>query len=260
MRIALVMAFAALGTGLLVPLSSSRSAVATASTCGWLGGIQGSGAQNQPIVLSIPPSFARANLLIALSADDGPDGATPPNSSAFGGTSGLTWTRIGRDSSRTSVALPGDTLEATGASTTEAWQAIPPPGWRGTGTTITEIGNHPTTPDDGHVVSVSAYTNGMVSRTVNGDGLGGPGAAITTIGSVPAGSAVYTAIMEGRVNAAFTPTIGSHTAVQRRAGDDTMSVVASDARALPAGMFTTGQVGDPGPYWEETGVVVGPGS
>lgn len=253
-------ALVTLVTGGLVFLTSAGSARATATTCGWLGGIQASGPQDQQVILSIPASFGGADLLIATTADDGPDNPTTPNAAVFGGTSGLTWTRVGHDSSRANVALPGDTLEPTGASSTEAWQAIPPPGWNGTATTISELSNHPTTADDGHVVSVSAYTNGVVEHTVNSDGLGGAGSATVGIGGVPSGSAVYMAILEGRVNAPFAPTSGSHTAVQRQAGDDTMSVVASSSRALPAGSFTAGHVGDPGAYWEATGVVVAPRS
>jgi hypothetical protein len=214
--------------------------------------------------MTIPPSFTGADLLVAVTAEDGPDttpvgGYRSPTTAVFGGNSGLRWARLAHVSARHDVALPGDRLETAGASSTEVWQAIVPAGWTGTGKTITEISSHPLTADDGHVALVAAFANGVVNTTATADGLGGTGTEAITR-SVPAGSAVYASTLEGRVNAAFQPTSGSHTATQRRAGDDTMGVVASNSRALPAERFTIGQLGDPGAYWEEASVVVSPGT
>ncbi|MDQ6838098.1 MAG: hypothetical protein M3137_07145 [Actinomycetota bacterium] len=233
-----------------------------AATCGWLGSVKGMGAQNQQVVMTVPPTFTGADLLVAATADDGPDtvpggGFTSPTTALLGGTSGLKWTRLARVSARHDVALPGDRLDQYGASSTELWEAIPPAGWRGTGKTITEISSHPRASDDGHAVVVSAYANGTVNQTAVADGLGGRGAERLTR-NVPAGSAVYLSALEGRVKAHFLPTARSHNSIQRRAGDDTMGVVASNSRALPAGPFTIGQRGDPGAYWEEAMVVVSP--
>ena len=155
------------------------------------------------------------------------------------------------------MALPGDQLEKYGVSAAEVWVAIPPKPWNPAGTTVTEIPSHPNTGDDGHSVVVAAYSNAVVGSVAVADGLGGNGTEQITR-NVPAGSDVYAAVLEGRVNANFVPTAGSHNAIQRRAGDDTIGVVASDSRGLPAGPFTIGQQGDPGPYWEEAMVVVAP--
>lgn len=250
-------------TGILaLALVAMPGCAGAATTCGWLDSVEGRGAQNQQVVMTVPSTFAAADLLVTATADDGPDtvpvgGVTSPTTAVFGGTSGLKWTRLAHVSARHDVALPGDRLDKYGASSTELWEAIPPAGWIGTGKTITEISSHPRASDDGHAAVVAAYANGTVNQTAVADGLGGHGAERLTR-NVPAGSAVYSSALEGRVNADFLPTARSHNAIQRRAGDDTMGVVASNSRALPAGPFTIGQQGDPGAYWEEAMVVVSP--
>ncbi|HEX6475892.1 MAG TPA: hypothetical protein VF005_01360, partial [Acidimicrobiales bacterium] len=67
-------------------------------------------------------------------------------------------------------------------------------------------------------------------------------------------------MFNGRENAAFTPLSGYHTAAARRAGDDTAQVIASNDRALGAGLQTVGYTSSPSPgdYWEEAIVEVRP--
>ena len=95
-------------------------AAAPAGVAVWLDSIKGSAAQNQQVSMVIPPTFGGATLLVAVTADDGPDtvpvgSVTSATHAVFGGNSGLKWVRRAHVSARHDVALPGDQLEKYGA-------------------------------------------------------------------------------------------------------------------------------------------------
>ncbi len=227
---------------------------------GWLGSVDAEYAQGTGADLRFPSGFAGANLLVAIVGNDGPDSvpvgsATSETSAVLGGTSGLTWTRHAHVSARQDWAAPGDRLESYGASSVEIWTATPPANWRPSGD-VREISSHPSSGDDGGVLTIAAYSNGQLGDITTLDGLDNRTESQTM--SVPNGSAVYAALFNGRVNANFTPGAGYHTAISRNAGDDTAKVIASNNRALPASLQSVGYTGapPPGDYWEEAVVVV----
>jgi hypothetical protein len=224
-----------------------------------LGSASANVAQDAPATITVPATFAGANLLVAMVATDGPDSvpvgsATSETTALFGGTSGLSWTRHGHESARQDWVATGDRLETYGGSATEAWTATPPPGWTPKGT-VTEISNHPNSTDDGQVLTIAAFNNGRLGDVDTLDGLARRPEQQGM--SVPAGSCVYAATFAGQVNANFTPLTGYHKVMQRRQGDDTAGVLASDSRDLPAGLQALGySAPNPGNYWEMTIAVI----
>ena len=254
--------FVIAGASLGVLSSRGGSATTTPGVPGWLGSVDAGYAQSTGADLKLPSRFAGANLLVAIVGNDGPDtvpvgSATSETSAVFSGTSGLTWTRHAHLSARQDWAVPGDQLESFGASSVEIWTATPPANWTPSGD-VKEISTHPSSGDDGGVVSIVAYSNGQVGDITTLDGLKNRTESQTM--SVPNGSAVYAGLFNGRVNADFTPGADYHTAASRNAGDDTAKVIASNERALPASLQRVGYSGTPGPgdYWEEAVVVVAP--
>jgi hypothetical protein len=207
----------------------------------------------------MPSQFVGAKLLVALVASDGPDTypATHVESETtaiFGGTADLTWTRAAHVSARHDWATPGAQLEQYGASVAEVWTATPPLGWAATGD-VTVTTTHPNTHDDGMTITIAAFANAQLDHTVTFDGLAGMRERRWV--NVPDDSAVYAATFAGRVNADFTPVGGFHDVVERQAGDDTATVIASDNRDLPAGPVKVGNLTpDPGNYWEVAAAVV----
>ncbi len=148
--------------------------------------------------------------------------------------------------------------ESQGASIAEIWTAVPPPGWNGRGV-ITCTTTHPETRDDGMTVTVAAFGHGALERTLTNDGLHTKPERVTT--TVNAGDDVFAALFEGRANANFVPLPGYRVDIQRRAGDDTASVLESAARSLPAGSQTVGFASpNPGDYWEMAVAVIAPSS
>jgi hypothetical protein len=255
------LAFVAVSVSLIggsAPPVTVKTAV-TSGAPGWLGSASANVAQNVPATVTVPASFSGANLLVALVATDGPDSvpvgnATSETTAVFGGTSGLTWTRQGHESSRQDWAATGDRLETYGGSATEVWTALPPQGWTPHGT-VTEISNHPNLVDDGQVLTIAAFNNGRIGDVKTLDGLASRPEQQQM--SVAAGSSVYAATFSGRVNANFTPVHAYHEVVQRRQGDDTAGVLASDSRDLPAGLQAVGySAPNPGNYWEMTIAVI----
>jgi hypothetical protein len=246
--------------GLLVGLSGGpapSSATTPTGNPGWISSVSASLAQNRPATLTLPSSFSAADLLVAIVANDGPDSNTSETTAVFGGASGLTWSRHAHISARQDWAAGGDQLDAYGASSAEIWTAAPSPGWRPGA--VTEVSNHPNTIDDGGVITVAAWTNGQLGTIATLDGLDGRPEHQSMVLS-GAGSSIYAALFNGRKNATFTPVSGYHTAVARHAGDDTAQVIASDNRALGAGLQTIGYTSSPSPgdYWEEAIVEVRP--
>ncbi len=256
-----VLAFVAASVSLIrasAPPVTVRTAV-TSGAPGWLGSASASVAQNVPATITVPTSFAGANLLVAMVATDGPDStpvgsATSETTAVFGGTSGLTWTRHGHESSRQDWAATGERLETYGASATEVWTATPPPRWTPQGN-VTEISNHPNSADDGQVLTIAAFNNGGLGDVITLDGLASRPEQQQM--SVPPGSSVYAATFNGKVNASFTTLPGYHHVLQRRQGDDTATVLTSDSRDLPAGLQAVGySAPNPGNYWEMTIAVI----
>ena len=235
-------------------------ATTTRGLPGWLGSVNAAYAQSAGADLRLPSTFTGANLLVAVVANDGPDSvpvgsATSETSAVFSGTSGLTWKRHSHLSARQDWAANGDQPESYGASSVEIWTATPPGNWHPSGD-VREISSHPSSGDDGGIVTIVAYSNGQLEDITTLDGLNSRAESQTM--SVPNGSAVYAAMFNGRVNATFTPGAGYHTANSRNAGDDTAKVIASNDRALPASLQSVGYTGGPAPgdYWEEAVVVV----
>jgi hypothetical protein len=230
-----------------------------AATPGWLGSRSASVAQDVVADIAVPSRFTGANLLVALVASDGPD--TYPathvmteTTAIFGGSAGLTWTRVAHVSARQDWATPGAHIELYGASVAEVWTATPPDGWTATGD-ITVTTTHPNTRDDGMTVTVAAFASAQLTRTVTFDGLAGMAERRSV--NVPADSAIYAATFAGRVNADFTPVANFHNVVERRAGDDTATVIASNNRDLPEGAVKVGNVApDPGNFWEVAVAIV----
>ena len=73
----------------------------------------------------------------------------------------------------------------------------------------------------------------------------------------PATPAIYAATFAGRRNAKFVPLAGYHRVVQRRAGDDSAAVIASNDRDLASGTQAVGYGSpDPGNYWEAAAAVI----
>ena len=246
--------------GLLVGLSDGAapsSATAATGNPGWISSVSGSHAQREPATLTLPSTFSAADLLVAVVANDGPDSNTSETMAVFGGTSQLTWIRHAHISARQDWAAGTDQLDAYGASSTEIWTAVPPSNW--TPGTVTEISNHPNTTDHGGVITIAAWTNGQLGNVATLDGLNSRPEHQSMVLS-GAGSSIYAAMFNGRKNARFTPLSGYHTTAARRAGDDTAQVIASNDRALGAGLQSVGYTSSPSPgdYWEEAVVEVRP--
>jgi hypothetical protein len=245
-------------------LSGRGGGDTTPGVPGWLGSVNATYAQSAGADLKLPSRFAGANLLVAIVGNDGPDSvpvgsATSDTSAVFSGKSGLNWTRHAHISARQDWAAPGDQFESFGASSVEIWTATPPDSWTPSGD-VKEISSHPSSGDDGGVVTIVAYSKGQLGDVATLDGLDSRAESQTM--SVPQGSAVYAGLFNGRVNANFTPGAGYHAAVSRNAGDDTAKVIASNDRALPASLQRVGYAAgrSPGAYWEEAVVVVNPRS
>jgi hypothetical protein len=246
------------GAAGVIAATTPASYAATASgNPGWIASVSANYPQNSPGTVTLPSSFSQANLLVAVVANDGPDSNTSETTAVFGGTPGLTWTRHAHISARQDYAVGGDQVDAYGASSAEIWTAVPPPGW--TPGTVTEISNHPNTPDDGGVMTIAAFSNGQLGNIATLDGLDSrPEHRSMELSG--AGSTIYAALFNGKKNAAFTPSSGYHTVVGRRAGDDTAQVIGSDSRTLGAGRQVIGYAPTPSPgdYWEEAIVEVIP--
>ncbi len=256
-----ILVFVAVSVALIggtAPPVTVKTAV-TSGAPGWLGSASANVAQDVAATITVPANFAGANLLVALVATDGPDStpvgsATSETTAVFGGTSGLTWTRHGHESARQDWAATGDRLETFGGSATEVWTTTPPPGWTPHGN-VTEISNHPNSTDDGQVLTIAAFDNGRLGEVNSLDGLANRSEQVDM--SIPAGSCVYAATFAGKVNANFTPLTQYHEVVQRRQGDDTAGVLASNSRDLPAGLQAVGySAPNPGNYWEMTIAVI----
>ncbi len=245
-----------------ITTTSTTSPAGTTGATGFLGEQSASVAQSQVANLPVPRAFAHANLLVALIAADGPD--TYPathirrgTTAVFGGSTGLHWKRWARVSARRDVGLGHAPHEIFGASVAEIWTAVPPPNWNAVGV-ITCTTTHPETHDDGLAVTVAAFAHGRLDHVRTKDGLHTRTERLTTL--VTAGDDVFAALFEGRMNADFVPLPGLRVDVQRRAGDDTASVLETDNRSLPAGTQTVGYASpNPGDYWEMAVAVIAPG-
>jgi hypothetical protein len=232
-------------------------------TTGWIGSVTASYSQQSGATLDLPSTFATADLLVAIVANDGPDSNTLETHAVFGGASGLTWVRHAHVSARQDWAAQGDRVDLAGASSAEIWTASPPKGW--TPSKVTEVSNFPesTSPlrDDGGIVTIAAWSSGRLGQIFTLDGLNSrlEHQYIDTLG--PA-SSIYAAMFNGRVNSNFVPVAGFHTAagIARRAGDDTAQVIASNNRNLPPGIYNVGYISNPAPgnYWEMAVVEVVP--
>jgi hypothetical protein len=244
------------------PWRSFRSTTPS-SKPGWINSVTAAYDQQTGASLRLPSTFAGANLLVAIVANDGPDSNTADTHAVFGGTSRLTWVRHAHISARQDWAAPGDSLDLAGASSAEIWTATPPAGW--TPGTVTEISDFPeiNSPlrDDGGIITVAAWSTGQLGQIFTLDGLDSrlQRQSVDTLG--PA-STIYAAMFNGRANAVFTPVAGYHSAagIVRRAGDDTAQVIASNDRNLPAGIQQVGYISTPAPgnYWEMAVVEVVP--
>jgi hypothetical protein len=256
----------ALGAFALMPASANGGTAlpparpnALTLTSGWLGSRSASAAQDGVATFRFPQQFAQADLLVALVGLDGPD--TVPvglhataTTARFSDPLHLVWTRRAHVSARHDV---GPVLETFGASVAEIWTANPPPGWNPVADPIRVTNNFPLTNDDGFAVTIAAFSSGRVAETATTDGMNGDPEQLVL--AVPQHSAIYAATFSGRRNAAFTPMAGYHLAVERRAGDDTAAVLASDDRDLASGMQTLGYTApSPGDFWELAAVVIGP--
>jgi hypothetical protein len=218
-------------------------------------------AQNAVASFPVPTTFRGARLLLALVAADGPDSvpvgtARTATSAVIAGTTHLSWTRAAHVSARQDWAAPGDQLERFGASIAEIWTAIPTPQWKAQGT-ITITNSHHNKFDDGMATTVIAFANGQLLQTSTIDGLANRPETLAL--TVPEHSAVYSATFAGRVNASFTPLTGFHLIVQRRAGDDTAGVLASNSHDLAPSTQRVGySAPNPGDYWELAAAVITP--
>jgi hypothetical protein len=227
----------------------------------WLGSRSAGAAQSGVAVIRPPSQFEPANLLVALVAADGPDSipvgtATSETSVRISDRTHLRWTRAVHVSARHDVGLH---LETFGASAAEIWTARPPAGWVATDDVIQVVNTHPTAKDDGFVVTIAAFANGRLAETGTVDGMDGDAEQLAM--AVPDGSAIYAATFAGHRNADFTPNAGMHRVAQRRAGDDTAGVIASDSRALPASVQDVGYTAPtPGNFWEMAVAVISPAS
>jgi hypothetical protein len=225
------------------------------ATTGWIGSVTSAYAQETGAALSLPRNFSKADLLVAIVANDGPDSNTVETHAVFGGASRLKWTRHAHISARQDWTALGDRIDLAGASSTEIWTATPPVGWRPG--TVTEISNFPETTwpvrDDGGIVTIAAWSSGRLGQIFTLDGLNArpEHQRVDILG--PA-STIYAAMFNGRTNANYAPLMGFHTAggISRRAGDDTAQVIASNNRNLPAGIYSVGYLPSPAPgnYWE----------
>jgi hypothetical protein len=63
------------------------------SATGWIGSVTAAYAQQTGATLSSPPNFSKADLLVAIVANDGPDSNSVETHAVFSGTSGLKWIR-----------------------------------------------------------------------------------------------------------------------------------------------------------------------
>jgi hypothetical protein len=249
-----IVVVAAVCVWVVVPSPSGAS-----TGTGWLGSRSASVAQNQVAVVAMPSTFAGADLLVASVAADGPDTypatkVTTPTTAVFGGTSGLHWTRVAHVSARHDWATPGAHLERYGASVAEIWIATAPARWTSTGV-VTVANSHPETRDDGMTVTVAAFSNAQFDEAVTFDGLAGMPEHMPVF--VPHDSAIYAATFAGQLNADFTPVANFHHVIERRAGDDTAGVIASNSRDLSTGTIQVGNIApDPGNYWEVAVAVV----
>jgi hypothetical protein len=236
----------------------AHQAVGTTST-GWLGSRGASVAQDQVATIAMPSTFAGADLLVASVAADGPDTSpattiTTPTTAVFDGTAGLRWTRVAHVSARHDWATPGAHLELYGASVAEIWTTTPPAHWTPTGD-VTVANSHPNTRDDGMTITIAGFANAQIDEAVTFDGLAGMPEHMPVF--VPNDSAIYAATFAGRVNAYFTPIANFHRVIERRAGDDTAGVIASNNRDLLAGIIDVGNIApDPGNYWEVAVAVI----
>jgi len=230
-----------------------------ATSTGWLASRSASVAQNQFATIAMPSAFTGANLLIALVAADGPDTypatrVTTPTTAVFGGSAGLRWIREAHVSARHDWATPGAQLEQFGASVAEVWSATLPAHWTPNGD-VTVANSHPNTHDDGTVVTIAAFSHARFDHAVTFDGLAGMSELRRV--NMPNDSAIYAATFAGRVNSDFAPVAHFHHVIERRAGDDTAGVIASNSRDLPAGAIAVGNAApDPGNYWEVAAAVV----
>jgi hypothetical protein len=240
--------------GVAVPSSSGAQ-----TGTGWLGSRSASVAQDQVAVFAMPSTFEGADLLVASVTADGPDtypatSVTTPTTAVFGGRSGLQWTRVARVSARHDWAALGARLEVYGASVAEIWVATPTAPWTPTGV-VTVANSHSETRDDGMTVTVAAFSHAQFDEAVSFDGLAGMAEHMAVF--VPHDSAIYAATFAGRRNAAFTPIAKLHRVIERRAGDDTAGVIASNSRDLPTGRIEVGNTApDPGNYWEVAAAVI----
>jgi hypothetical protein len=241
------------------PAAQNVVTTANAST-GWLGSRSASVAQNVAATIALPQTFSAADLLVGLVASDGPD--TSPatqvqseTTAIFGGGTNLDWTRVAHVSARHDWATTGARLELYGASVAEVWTATPQPGWNATAHAVTVTTTHPNTSDDGMTVTITAFSNAQFDHAVTFDGLAGMAEHMPVF--VPHDSAIYAATFAGRVNADFTSVANFHDVVERQAGDDTATIIASNNRDLPSGLIDVGMVApDPGDYWEIAAAVV----
>ena len=230
-----------------------------ANSPGWLGSRSAQVAQDAVATINVRSSWASANLLVAFVATDGPDTApvahvTTETTAVFGGTAALHWTRVAHVAARQDWAAPGDRLEPLGASVVEVWTAAPGSDWSAGGA-ITVTTTHPNTRDDGMAVTIVAFSNGTLDHVVRFDGLAGMREQAAV--AVPPHSAIYAATFAGKRNANFVPLAGYHRVVQRRAGDDTAAVIASNDRDLASGTQAVGYGSpDPGNYWEAAAAVI----
>ena len=233
---------------------------ATASGPGWLGSRSASAPQDGVATVSLPSAFAHANLLVALVAADGPDSvpigaATTETTVRFSDPARLLWTRAAHVSARHDFGYPGQALEHFGASVTEVWTATPPPRWVPSRDPLRVTNSHPNRRDDGFVVTIAAFTNGRLAEAATLDGMANDTEQISL--SVPDESAIYAATFAGHRNTDFVPLAGYHLVRQRRAGDDTGGVIASDTRDLSAGVQRLGYTApSPGDFWELAVAVV----
>jgi hypothetical protein len=210
----------------------------------------------------LPSSFSAANLLVALVAADGPDSipvgsATSETSVEFSDPAGLIWMRAVHVSARHDFGLGPDPREQFGASIAEVWTAMPPRGWSPLTDPISIVNSHPNTTDDGSLITIAGFAHGRLAEVATIDGMAADAERLSL--SVPGQSAIYAATFAGRRNANFTPVAGFHLAAQRRAGDDTAGVIASNDRNLPAGIQTVGYTAPgPGDFWELAVAVISP--
>ena len=249
----------ALLTGTAGPTAALAPPFANALSPGWLGSRSAAAPQAGVASIALPDTFATAKILVALVGADGPDTvpigfATSETTARFSGGQ-LTWTRVAHVSARHDWTTPGGRVERFGASVAEVWVASPPPGWSG-GQVVRVTLNHPNHRDDGFVVTIAAFANGRLLEATTADGLNARAEQKQL--TVPDHSAVYAATFNGQRNADFTPLVGYHRALQRRAGDDTAAVIASDGRDLAGGMQTVGFTSpEPGNFWEMAVAVIG---